>query len=152
MSALDREAQRVAHKWFSVDCFNSAWNRIDQPDRSEQDDLEMLLLAAASTWHWTQRPDCTNRNRSVGYWQISRVLSLMGHADLATRFGEACREAAPEGDLFCQGYACEALARAAAVAGDHVAAQRLLEEAKAFASGIQDQEEQETLLADLHTI
>ena len=33
----------------------------------------MLRLSLAATWHWTQRPDCTSTNLSIGYWQTARL-------------------------------------------------------------------------------
>ncbi len=45
-----------AHEYFSTDCFNRCWALIDKPSRSEAETLEMLALAQASFWHWTQRP------------------------------------------------------------------------------------------------
>ncbi len=66
------------HRYFSAQCFNRAWELIRRIDRTELESEQMLLLAQASLWHWTQRPDCTPRNLSIGYWQLSRVFALLG--------------------------------------------------------------------------
>jgi hypothetical protein len=67
-----------AHRHFSASCFNLAWELIDKPDRTAEDDEQMVRLAQASLWHWTQRSDCTDKNLSIGYWQVSRVCALLG--------------------------------------------------------------------------
>lgn len=68
----------AAHRFFAADCFNRAWELIDKPDRTSDDDLRMISLAQASLWHWTERPDCTPRNLSIGYWQLSHIYSAVG--------------------------------------------------------------------------
>lgn len=52
----------AAHKYFSVDCFNRAWDIIDKTIRTPAEEEQMLLLAFASFYHWTQRPDCSAEN------------------------------------------------------------------------------------------
>ncbi|MCB1076937.1 MAG: hypothetical protein KDM64_03820, partial [Verrucomicrobiae bacterium] len=44
-----------AHRFFSAECFNRAWDLIDKADRSAEEDDEMRALCHASLWHWTQR-------------------------------------------------------------------------------------------------
>ncbi len=109
----------AAHKFFSAEFFNRAWDFIDKAERNSQDADRMLQLSLASLWHWTQREDCTPTNLSIGYWQVSRVFSLLQQADNARHYGELClEEAKKEGVLpFYTGYAYEALARAELVAG-----------------------------------
>jgi hypothetical protein len=68
----------VAHRFFAPHCFNSAWNLIDKPSRSAEEDDAMLQLAMASLWHWGQRTDVTPRDISVGAWQVARVHALAG--------------------------------------------------------------------------
>ncbi|MGH6611980.1 MAG: VOC family protein [Burkholderiaceae bacterium] len=73
----------AAHKYFAADCFNKAWDLIEKPDRSAEDNRLMVALSHASIYHWLQRPDCDNTRLSVGYWQASRIQSLPGNADEA---------------------------------------------------------------------
>lgn len=47
----------AAHRYFSAECFNQAWDLIEKPQRTAEDNEKMLLLSIASLWHWTQRPD-----------------------------------------------------------------------------------------------
>lgn len=143
-----------AHRVFSVECFNACWSLIDQVDRTEEEDEQMLLLAMASLWHWTQREDATDVNLSVGYWQVSRVHALRRQGDEARRYGQLALEAAQRGeaDAFTLGYAYEALARAEALAGDRDAREANLEKAKEMADLVTDEESRSWLLDDLNTI
>jgi hypothetical protein len=79
-----------AHRFFSAQCFNRAWDLIRKPDRTDLENEQMLLLSQASLWHWTQRSDCTPRHLSIGYWQLSRVQALLGQAENALDSAKKC--------------------------------------------------------------
>jgi hypothetical protein len=119
-----------AHRFFAADCFNRAWDLIEKPDRTPEDDRTMAALSRASIYHWSQRPDCTDRNRSVGYWQASRIQSLIGNGREALRLSEICLSYSADLPPFFIAYAHEALARALVQldrrddAGRHLAATR----------------------------
>ncbi len=144
----------AAHHWFSVDCFNRAWEYINKKERTPEEDEEMILLSLASTWHWTQRPDCTNVNRAISLWQNSRVYALVGQLENARRYGQMCLVVSQNSDLppFYQGYAYEALARAARLAGDPQQMKALVIEARRIAEQVAEEEDRNLLLADLETI
>ena len=142
----------AAHVRFSKDCFDRAWDLIEKADRSAADDDEMLLLSQAALWHWTQRPDCSDRNRSVGYWQASRIHALLGHADEAERYARRCLEKSSALAPFYLAYAQEALARAARVRGDDAACRAHAMQALVLAQAIVDDAERELVLADLATL
>jgi len=149
--AVDLQA---CHKRLAVDCFNRTWDLIDQERRSPEEDERMLQLAMASAWHWAQRDDCTAKNLSVGYWQISRVHALLGRADEARRYGMLSLEQAKRetDDPFTLGYAYEALARAESVAGDHDAMSSYLDQARKAGDSIADGDARAMLLDDLSTV
>jgi len=140
------------HKQFSVGCFNSTWDLIDKTDRTSPDEITMLLRAMTSLWHWTQRADCTPRNLSVGYWQVSRVLTLIGQGDLAWKFAELCCDSSSPDEPFYLAYAHEALARAASLLGHTDAARHHLAEAHRLAETVPDPTDREPLLKDLASI
>lgn len=145
---------RAAHRYFSAECFNRAWDLIENPDRTPQENEEMIRLAMASLYHWTQREDCTPTNYSISYWQLSRIYSLLNQVDNARHYGEICLETSQgEGILpFYLGYAYEALARAEAIAGDAEKMAAYLENARQIAERIPDPGERKQLLDDLSTI
>lgn len=142
----------AAHPFFSASCFNQAWDLIDKQDRTPEEDELMISLVHASIWHWSQRPDCTDTNRSIGYWQASRVYALLGQAGNARRYGQLCLEVTPKDLPFFLGYAYEALARAEWVAGDHEKANAYLAEARQQAARVPDPENQKFLEADIDSI
>ena len=144
----DSEATR-AHRYYSAHCFNSAWELIRKQDRTPLEDLLMATMSQASLYHWIHRPDCTDRNLSIGYWQASRVHSLLGIAHEAKRFAEICREFSGELDPFYQGYAEEALARAEWVAGNLDAARAHARKASAHAEAVKEADDRARLLQDL---
>jgi hypothetical protein len=109
----------------------------------------MESLGQASIFHWTRRPDCTDRNMSIGYWQVSRIAAILGHAAEARRHGETCLAYSGALDPFYQGYAHEALARAALVACDAARAAEHLAKAEALLAEVTDKESRDLLTPDL---
>lgn len=144
--------EAAGNRYFSVTCFNRTWDLIDKPDRTPADDEQMLLRTYASFWHWTQRPDCTPRNLSVGYWQLARVHALLNQPELSRHYGElSLKHAAGEAPFFI-GYAHEALARAERAAGDQMRCDHHLAEARNFAKQVTDAEDRELLVKDLEAL
>jgi hypothetical protein len=143
-----------AHRYFSAECFNRAWDLIEKPKRTAEDNQKMILLSLASLWHWTQRADCTPTNLSVGYWQASRVYALAGQIENARQYGLLCLKASQgEGvQSFYKGYAYEALARAEMVAGDREKMTEFLQQAFHFSEQVANSEEKKMLSDDLKTI
>jgi len=144
----------TAHRFFSAGCFNRCWDLIDKRERTPEEDEQMLLLALASLWHWSQRPDTTAANWSIGYWQVSRVYALLGQATNARLFAEKCLQATRREEMapFHLAYAYEALARAEMVAGDREKMETYLEQARQVADVMTDKEAQKMVRKDLGTI
>lgn len=142
----------AAHNYFSVTCFNEAWRLIEKPQRTPHDNERMLRLSQASLWHWTERPDCSGRNLSIGYWQLSRIYALLGDAEHARRYARLCLDQSHEHGPFFLGYAYEALARAASVAGapEEMQAQRAV--AHRLADSVDNPQDKQSLLDDLASI
>jgi hypothetical protein len=138
-----------AHKFFSADCFNRAWDLIDKPVRSAEEDRMLVLLNQASLYHWSQRPDNDNKSMSIGYWQASRIQSLLGNAAEARRYAGICLEYSRTLEPFYLGYAYEALARAAKLAGDTAGFEKFKSEASKQAQLVSSQEDREALLKDV---
>ena len=139
MTAENGLDQKAAHKYFSVNCFNKAWDLIDKADRTSAEDEEMIRLSLASHYHWTQRDDYSPTSASIGHWQTSRIYAILGQVENARRYGQFCLEASRAEDVppFYLGYAYEALARAEAVGGDREKSEKFIIEAKAVAENIE---------------
>jgi hypothetical protein len=155
---IKRESQQMpstdldlaaAHRHFSAACFSGVWELIDKPNRSPDEDRLMVSMCHASLYHWQQRPDCTPRNLSIGYWQLSRVYAVLEQADNARHYGQHSLTHSRNEDLFYLGYAHEALARAEALAGNRAEAETHLATARDLAAQVTDAGERELLEADL---
>ncbi len=141
--------EAAAHVHLSKACFNRAWTLIDRVDRSAADDEVMVGLAHASRWHWSQRPDCTDRHRSIGAWQVARVHALLGHGAEAMRYATMADELAGGLAPFYRASAKEGLARAAIASGDPVAARAHAMQARVLVQAVVDAEERDLVLNDL---
>jgi len=143
-----------AHKYFSVQCFNQAWDLIEKEDRTADEDEEMVRLTLASAWHWIQRPDCKPVNKSVGYWQTSHIYAILGQASNARRYAQLCLSASQGENIppFYLGYAYEALARAEKTAGNREKMDEYLGEAYHTAGLVKKDEDRKQLMDDLDKI
>lgn len=144
----------TAHKYFSTSCYNMAWELISKPNRTAEEDEEMIRLSLASTWHWTQREDCSDQNMSISYWQTSRIYAILGNAIDAKRYAELCLDMSQGDEIppFFLGYAYEALARAELVAGNKEKVDNYLQEAHQILATLTDEDEKKYLGDDLATI
>jgi hypothetical protein len=142
------------HRSLAVSCFNECWTLIDKPDRTADETETMVLLAAASLWHWTRRADCQPLNLAVGYWQVSRVHALAGQTQAARWYGHRSLEVSRQAALppFYLGYAYEALARAEIADHATAPAAALLTEAYTALARVADDEEKQLLQRDLEDL
>jgi hypothetical protein len=138
-----------AHRHFSSACFNDTWELIEKPNRSSADEEAMVLCALASLWHWTQRPDCTDQNLSIAYWQVSRTYALTGQGENAQKHAQRSLELAKDLSPFYKGYAHEAIARAALVSRNDELFAEHLAQARSLWGSMSDIEEKESLQKDL---
>ncbi len=142
----------AAHRFFSAHCFNAAWELIDQPERTPAENEQMIQRTLASLWHWSQREDVTPSHLSIGYWQAARVYALAGETDNARKYAALCLDITPKEDLFCLGYAHEAMARAELLAQRVDSAQTHLAQARDLAGRIAKAEDRQLLEDDLNSL
>jgi hypothetical protein len=135
----------------AVDLFNHSWTLLRLPERTPEQDDELIHAAHASRHHWGEVGTAANRAR--GEWQVSRVYATLGRAEPAVFHAERCLaycEADPDAlEDWDLPYAYEALARAHRVAGDEGEAGRLAGRARELAGRVADAEDREHLDADL---
>jgi hypothetical protein len=141
-----------AHRYFSAQCFNKAWELLEKPNRTSDEDEQMVRLNQASTWHWTQREDCKPRNLSIGYWQASRIHAVVGRPDEARRYAQLCLEYSRQEPPFYLAYAYEALARAEKTAGNERLMQEYKEEAARLADRVTEANDRQLLVNDLESL
>ena len=139
----------AARRQLAVDLFNHVWTLMGTPDRSPQQDVEMIHAAHASRHHWGEVGTPVNFAR--GEWQVSRVYSVLGRGEPALVHARLCLETCVEygiGD-FDIAYAHEAMARAYRVLGDRAESSAYAEEARRAAAGIADPEDREHAMEDI---
>jgi hypothetical protein len=141
-----------AHRHFAGHCFNAAWDLIEKSKRTAADEEAMILAASASLWHWTQRPDCTNQNLSVGHWQLSRIYTLLDQGDNAMHHAQRSLTLAADCAPFYKAYAHEAIARAAKTLGDGATQRQHIDLAKNYAIEVTNTSERDALEQDLNSL
>jgi DNA-binding transcriptional MerR regulator len=148
--ALDRET----HRRLGVDLFNKTWTLMEKEGRTPAEDDELLHCAHASAYHWLQVGTAANRARSE--WQCSRVYAVLGRPEPSLYHARRCLElvegSPQEMEQFDLPGACEALARAHALAGDADEALRWLDRGRAEAAKIEDEDDRAIIEADLSSI
>lgn len=144
----------AAHKVFSAEAFNSAWDFIEKEDRSPADEEEMISLAHASAWHWTKRDDVRPKNLTISAWQLSRVYAEAGRFDESDRYARRSLAISEENDVgpVFTGYAYEALARLAKETGDLDKRDEWIELGRAQAEQIEDKLDRGRLMDDLDAV
>jgi hypothetical protein len=139
------------HRQLAVELFNHVWALLEKPDRTADEDAEMIHAAHASRHHWSGIGG--PKQFSIGEWQISRVYTTLGRAEPAIYHGRLALGWAERGDLgpFYVGYAYEALARAEHLANDPDFATALAA-ANACLAEVEKADNAEALRADLKSI
>lgn len=144
--------EKQFHKKMAADLFNHTWDLIEKPDRTPEDDVEMVHSAHASRWHWGKVGTALNFQR--GEWQISRVYAILKRAEPALYHAQRCLALTGANDIsgFDLGFAHEAMARAHAIAGNATEAAKYMKLAQDAAGQIEKQEDREYFEGELKTI
>ena len=84
-------------KALAAKLFNRAWQLIENTDRSEAEELEMIHSAHASRLHWQQIGG--PKEWAIGEWQCSRVYCEVGFPESAILHAQACLEIVESNDV-----------------------------------------------------
>ena len=148
--ALDPET----HRQLGADYFNKTWTLMEKPDRTREDDDEMLHCTHASAYHWLLVGTPANRSRSE--WQCSRVYTILGRVEPALHHARRCLEIVEANPSEMEDWdlptAYEAMARAHMIAGEVEATRRYAELGRAAMAKIADDDDRAVLEADFATI
>jgi hypothetical protein len=127
---------------------------MELPERTPEQDDEMIHAAHASRHHWAAVG--TGVNLARGEWQISRVYVTLGrgepalyHAGRCLAHCEANADEVADWDL---PFAYEALARAHLTAGNVDEAKRYASRARELAGQVADEHDREHLEEELSTL
>lgn len=146
---MSDSVKAMTHKQMGAQCFNEVWKYLDLAERTAEQNETMIHLCHTSFWHWTQVPDHTPTNISVGYWQLSRVYCVADNAETGHQYGLRCLEVSKELPPFYLGYAYEATTRALIGLKRIEEAKQFLAKAKEQLSKITIKDNYEYLKADL---
>ena len=136
------------HRWFGVECNNRSWDLLDADQLSAGQREQLVHMAHASMYHWSQIGNVANRARGeslVGYVYAALGLgeAAVRHASRCVELVEAHPEETEDWDL---AFAYDCLARATAANakdGEHALAQSLKDQARKFGDLISGPEEKE---------
>lgn len=135
---------------FAKSTFNSIWGLLEKPDRTPEEDREMLLAAFASLYHWKKAGTEVHEQR--GSWMISRVHLTLGNKEGALEWAHRCQEISEKypGEMedFDLAYAQESLARAYAFSGIQLEALLHWRQAKDLGNNIKDPEDKKIFMGD----
>jgi hypothetical protein len=146
---LDPETRRA----LAIGLFNHAWALLEAPDRTPEQDDELIHAAHASRHHWGEVGEATHRAR--GEWQCARVYATLGRGEPALWHARRCLailEAAGGGEDWDLAAAYEGMTRASAAAGDTGAAATWRDRAEAALAAIADPEDREVIKRDLDSL
>jgi len=148
----DKPSKEEIHKYFASNLFNSTWDLIDKPERTEDEEFNMIHSAHASLYHWTQAGG--PEQIYVGEWQVSRVYSVLKMFDSGFKHGlrslKICQDNKFTG--FNLAYAYEAIARAYSIIPDNDKVKEFINKAKEESSNIKEADSKKMLLDDLENI
>jgi DNA-binding transcriptional MerR regulator len=147
-SELDAQTQKA----LAASLFNRVWELLEKPDRTAEDDDEMVNAAHASRLLWSTIGDA--QNFAIGDWQISRVYSVLGRSEPAVFHARRCLDHSTlvEGQPWLLASAYEGLARAYAVAGDRAAASEWKVKAEQRLREVEDADDREIVERDIATL
>jgi len=144
----------VDHRKLGADLFNHVWTLLRLPERTPEQDDEMIHAAHASRHHWAAVGTAANVAR--GEWQVSRVYAEVGRAEPALyhagRCLAYCEQNPNELEDWDVPYAYEALARAYLAGGNVDQSREHAARARELAERVADDEDRELLASDLATL
>lgn len=140
------------HKEEAVKCFNATWDLIDKPDRTDEDNVNMIHLAHASRYHWGQIGTALEFSR--GEWQISRVYALLGMGESALFHAKEALKLCLDNGIrdFDLAFCYEAMARAYSTLGNHKDKATFIEKAREAATAIAEQGNRQYVESEISTI
>ena len=116
----DEIAEPDWHRAQAVEANNSLWDLFNKPDRTEDDNEDMLRRAYAAAYHWQRARGAKPENAARAHYMISKALLLSDQPEAALRSADKCLAVCRANALtdFDLAYAQEARARALRAIGD----------------------------------
>lgn len=141
-----------AHRWFAVEFNNAAWDLVEKPSRTAEEDEQMVHLAHASCLHWKHDGTPLNHQRAQilltnVYCQLNFASAAMRHAEKALELCESNGDSQTPFDR-ATSYLCAAQANACA--GNEAKARELKQNAIEAAGEIEHPDEKRVFEQMLH--
>ena len=131
---------------------NRVWELLAKPERSRDEDEELIHAAHASYLHWCVAGTALHRQR--GLWMISHVYAQLGFGERALHYARKSATLSVEYEKLMRDfdlcYASEAMARAHAVLGEHGEASKHFALAYRAGKKILGEKDKEIFLGDLN--
>ena len=149
MEETTRHTITEFHRKMAAELFNKVWSLIEKPDRTVEEDDTMVHVAHASRYHWEQVQAPATLAR--GEWQIARVYTLLNRPESAQYHARRCLERCEAEGLgdWDIAFAQEAVARAAACAGNKAGFAHHFQLANELGNQIVEEEERTHFFQDL---
>jgi len=140
------------HKEEAVKCFNAIWDLIDKPDRTHEDNVNMIHMAHASRYHWGQIGTALEFTR--GEWQVSRVYALLGMGESALFHAKEALKLCLDNGIgdFDLAFGYEAMARAYSVLENHDDKASFVDKAREAAKEIAEEGNPQHVESEISTI
>jgi uncharacterized protein YciI len=137
------------HRRLAAELFNRVWTLLDTPDRTPEQDDEMVHAAHASAYHWLQAGGLLEHARS--HWQCARVYSTLRRGEAALHHALRCLALCEQHGLgpFDTTCAHEAIARALVALDRRDEARDSLARAEAALGEITDAEDRSIAQQDI---
>ena len=134
-------------RWFAIECNNRTWDLASKPERTPDEDREMLLGAYAAAFHWSIIGKPINDARAD--LALAHVHALLGH-DMALDYAQRCLAFFEnnDGEDWDLAFAHAEMAHAAAVIGDYELHARHYAMAKERGLAIKDEEDRNIFMEE----
>ncbi len=156
---LPPEIDPATRRALAAGLYNRCWKLLEVPDRTPEQDSELIHCAHASRYHWGEVADSPARLWR-GEWMCSRVYSVLGraeparwHARRALALVEASADAVdPAVEDWDRPAVYEGMARASFVAGEAADGAAWKARAAELAAAIADADDRDIIEQDLATL
>ncbi|MFX1477631.1 MAG: hypothetical protein ACFFCI_05835 [Promethearchaeota archaeon] len=145
------------HEKLAKQNFNKTWDFLDQKDRTEEDNINMIHTVHASRFHWgvlVSEGKGTALNLQRGEWIISRVYSVLERGEPALYHAKICLDLTEKNNIgdFDLAFAYEAMARALALTKNKKEFEKYSKLAKDAGEKIKKKADKDYFFEELNTI
>ncbi len=142
----DESTQSEWHRYFAQLTNNAAWDLADQPERTPLEARQMLYLAYAAAYHWSQAGAAIHQARAEV--TLAHVHALLGEGEQAHKYARSALDffETQSGEDWDLAFACLEMAFAAAVQGDSRAFHTYTQRAQELAQVIRADEDRKIVL------